>query len=577
MPKGRFMSNGPSTTDGSQQDATAPGNSQPRWLAQLRDNPLIPLIFAGAAVVAIVTALYLWASAPEYRVLFSNLNEADGGRIIAELDQRGVPYRFGPGGQALLVPGDQVHSLRLRLAEQGLPRGGNVGFEIMDNQAFGVSQFNEQVNFQRGLEGQLASSIETLGPVSRARVHLAMARPSVFVREHKPAKASVVLTLQPGRSLGEGQIHAIVHLVSSSVPELATEDVAVVDQKGSLLSRPGTGTDNLDGSRLDYIQQVERRYRQRIESILSPILGAANLRAQVAARIDFTSREETAERYRPNQGDNEAAVRSAQTRTSFAGSDQVARGVPGALSNTPPGAAPSPVELPPAEADGEQEATADNDVPDNLQREDVVNYEVDRNVTHVQYRRGRVERLSVAVVVNYREVTGEEGETSREGLSAEEMDRITRLVRQAVGYDADRGDELEVVNSPFTEQRPDAIETEWWQSADIQRLVLQLGRYLLVLVLAILLYRWLLRPLMRRYTEAPPPAAAETPRVRAAVGNEEDAQETGDDTVDETYDMPSRRRKPSGYEQNLEELKMMAEEDPALIAMIIRNWIAKYE
>ncbi|MBN7795827.1 flagellar basal-body MS-ring/collar protein FliF [Parahaliea mediterranea] len=573
------MSNGPSATDGKQQETTAPGNSQPRWLAQLRDNPLIPLLFGGAAVIAIVTALFLWASAPEYRVLFSNLSEADGGRIIAELDQRGVPYRFGPGGQALLVPGEQVHDLRLRLAEQGLPRGGNVGFEIMDNQAFGVSQFNEQVNFQRGLEGQLASSIESLGPVSRARVHLAMARPSVFVREHKPAKASVVLTLQPGRSLGEGQVNAIVHLVSSSVPELAIEDITVVDQNGSLLSRPGAaGGRDLDGTQLDYIQEVEHSYRQRIESILSPILGNANLRAQVAAQIDFTSREETAERYGPNQGDNAAAVRSAQTRTSFTGGDEVARGVPGALSNTPPGAAPSPVELPPADDNGEPQDNTDDGRPDNLQREDVVNYEVDRNVTHTQHRRGRVQRLSVAVVVNYREATNEDGETVQEPLPPEELERITRLVRQAMGYDEARGDELEVVNSPFTEQRPVIVEQQWWQSPDIQRLVLQLGRYLLVLILAVLLYRWLLRPLLRRYTAPPQEEAREEPRIRAMVGDDElEADEAGD-AGDGTYDMPrGRRRKPSGYEQKLADLKAMSEEEPAIIAMIVRNWIAKYE
>src|SRR5690606_14200944 len=162
------------------------------------------------------------ASTPEYRVRYANLSEADGGRILSELEQRGVPYRFSDGGQAVMVPADQVHRLRLQLAEQGLPQAGNVGLSIMDKQAFGISQFAEQVNFQRGLEGELASSIESLSPVARARVHLAMARPSVFIREREPAKASVVLTLHPGRALGDGQVQAIAHMVSSSVPELAT-------------------------------------------------------------------------------------------------------------------------------------------------------------------------------------------------------------------------------------------------------------------------------------------------------------------------------------------------------------------
>src|SRR5690606_4350579 len=263
------------------------------WLARLRANPLIPLLVAGAAVVAIVAALLMWASAPTYRVLFSNLTEADGGRIIAALEQQGVQYRFSEGGQALLVPGDQVHKLRLQLAEQGLPEGGNVGLDIMEKQAFGVSQFAEQVNFQRGLEGELARSIEALGPVERARVHLALAKPSVFIRDRQPAKGSVVLTLQPGRALGDAQVNAMVHLVASSVPELAPEDVTVVDQSGRLLSRETGPGHDLDGTRLRYTEEVERAYQQRIEKILEPILGRGNVRAQVTAQIDFSRREET--------------------------------------------------------------------------------------------------------------------------------------------------------------------------------------------------------------------------------------------------------------------------------------------
>ncbi|MFD2837047.1 flagellar basal-body MS-ring/collar protein FliF [Azotobacter vinelandii] len=269
-----------------------------RLVAPMRSQPLLPLMLAGAAVVAVVAALLLWAREPEYRVLFANLDEADGGRIIGELDRRAIPYRLSEGGHSLLVPADQLHTLRLQLAEQGLPQGGNVGFELLDKQAFGVSQFAEQINFQRGLEGELARSIESLGPVSRARVHLAMAKQSVFVREREPARASVVLNLQPGRELGESQVNAIAHLVSSSVPGLSIDAVTVVDQNGRLLSRQG-GARDLDGTQLDYIDEVERSYQRRIENILAPILGAQNVRAQVVAQIDFASREQTAERYAP--------------------------------------------------------------------------------------------------------------------------------------------------------------------------------------------------------------------------------------------------------------------------------------
>lgn len=225
---------------------------------QLRGSPLVALLIAGAASIAVVAALMLWASAPQYRVLYSNLSEADGGSIIAELDSRSIPYRFSQGGQALMVPGDQVHKLRLQLAEQGLPKGGNVGLELMEDQAFGISQFAEQINYQRGLEGELARSMESLGPVAEARVHLALAKDSVFVRRREPAKASVVLTLEPGRVLGKGQVNAVAHMVSSSVPDLAAEAVTVLDQNGRLLSRPDGGSLGLDGTQLDYVAEVER-------------------------------------------------------------------------------------------------------------------------------------------------------------------------------------------------------------------------------------------------------------------------------------------------------------------------------
>src|SRR5690606_19750278 len=241
------------------------------WLEKLKQQGLVPLLLGGATFVGLVIALILWASAPEYRVLYSNLSEADGGRIINELETRQIKYQLNGAG-TILVPADQVHKLRLQMAEQGLPNGGNVGFALMDNQAFGISQFAEQVNFQRALEGELASSMESLGPVQKARVHLAMAKASVFVREREPAKASVILTLHPGRKLGDGQVQAIIHMVSSSVPELAPDNVTVVDQYGALLSQ-NNRDDALSGSKLDYIQQVERSYQQRIENILIPILG----------------------------------------------------------------------------------------------------------------------------------------------------------------------------------------------------------------------------------------------------------------------------------------------------------------
>ncbi|GGC96245.1 flagellar basal-body MS-ring/collar protein FliF [Vreelandella lutescens] len=546
-----------------------------RTMKQLRGNPLVVVLVAAAASIAIVAALFMWASSPDYRVLYSNLSEADGGRIIAELDSRGVPYQFGQGGQALLVPSDQVHTLRLQLAEQGLPQGGNLGLELMETQAFGISQFAEQVNFQRGLEGELARSIESLGPVESVRVHLSMAKPSVFIRDREPAKASVVLTLLPGRVLGEGQVSAIVHMVSSSVPELAIEDVTVVDQNGRLLTANSSRGNDLDGTQLAYITEVERSYQQRIENILSPIVGSNNVRAQVAAQIDFSRREQTSERYNPNQAPNESAVRSRQLSLSYDGEDPLATGIPGALSNTPPGVAPSPINQPDAE-EGDGDAVAEPGALRNLRQEDVVNYEVDRSIEHIQHRLGQVQRLSAAVVVNFRNITNEEGDVEQVALSAEEIAQIERLVQQAMGFSELRGDQVEVVNTPFAGDDDARIEPVWWQHPDNLALGATLGRYLLVALAALLLYLLILRPLIKRYTQ-PPIMAATTPggMLNTSVGGEEDEQEgEGEADDDDTYsNKPKRRRKTSLYEHNLNDLREMAQEDPRMVAMIIRSWM----
>ncbi|MFN2409303.1 MAG: flagellar basal-body MS-ring/collar protein FliF [Halomonas sp.] len=566
----------PSSRDGTGGDKTKTSFSD-RVLSQLRGNPLVALLVAGAAAIAVIAVLMMWASSPSYRVLYNNLDEADGGRIITELDARGVPYRFSDNGQALMVPSDQVHSLRLYLAEQGLPQGGNVGLELMEDQAFGISQFAEQVNYQRGLEGELSRSIESLSPVEGVRVHLSMAKPSVFIRDREPAKASVVLTLLPGRVLGDGQVSAIVHMVSSSVPELAPEDVSVVDQNGRLLSADTGGNNDLDGSQLEYLAEVESSYQRRIENILTPILGEENVRAQVAAQVDFSRREETSERYGPNQPPNEAAVRSRQLSLSLDGNDPLGNGIPGALSNTPPGTAPSPINQPDEEGeDGEEgEEAPDDDALRNLQQDDVVNYEVDRNIEHIQHRLGRVERLTAAVVINYRETTNDEGEPEQVPLSNEEVQQIERLVRQSMGFSDARGDAIDVVNTPFAEIEEDTSDTpEWWQRRGILELAGQLGRYLMVALAALLLYLLILRPLIKRYTESPVMAAAAPGTgVQARVGDDaEESTEDGEDT-DETYQKPKRRRKPSLYEDNLNDLREMAQEDPRMVAMIVRSWM----
>ena len=329
--------------------ATATSSPQTKsleWMSRLRANPKVPLIVAGAAAIAIVVAMVLWAKQPDYRTLFSNLSDQDGGAIVTQLTQMNVPYRFSDNGGALEVPADKVHELRLRLAQQGLPKGGAVGFELLDQEKFGISQFSEQVNYQRALEGELARTIETLGPLKSARVHLAMPKPTLFVREQKAPSASVTVNLQPGRALDEGQISAVVHLVSSAVAGLPPGNVTLVDQMGRLLTKSNTSARDLNDAQLKYATDVENRVQSRIEAILGPIVGTSNVHAQVTAQIDFADKEQTEEQYRPNGDAAQAVMRSRQVNENLQVGGPNPGGVPGALSNQPAPANTAPITTP---------------------------------------------------------------------------------------------------------------------------------------------------------------------------------------------------------------------------------------
>ncbi|ALQ01328.1 flagellar basal-body MS-ring/collar protein FliF [Pseudomonas brassicacearum] len=543
-----------------------------------RSQPLLPLLLAGAAVIATVVALLLWAREPEYRVLFSSLSEADGGQIIGELDKRGIPYRLGEGGNTIMVPSDKMNALRLQLAEQGLPKGGSIGFELLDKQAFGVSQFAEHLNYQRGLEGELSRTIESLGPVAKARVHLVMAKQSVFVRDREAARASVVLTLQPGRELGQSQANAIVHLVTSSVPELNVDAVTVVDQNGRLLSQTHTDNTGLDGSQLSYVREVEQSYRRRIEDILTPLLGNQNVHAQVVAQIDFSSRESTAERYAPNQDPNEAAVRSKQTSEHVLEEDGAGRGVPGALTNTPPNTpAPTRATAPtPAAGTAPQTANTANaaeaQTGKSLQSERMINYEVDRNIEHVKSGLGNIQRLTTAVVVNYRTVL-KDGTPTPEPLSKEELENINNLVRQAMGFTESRGDALQVINSPFVETDTAVVEQAWWKTPEAYNLMMSALRYLLVAFAALTLWWLVLRPLQRRNAQMDRHALADLSEPGTALVPT--AKGTGVVVANQEHPPQALPRKSAVYEQNMQSLQQIAAEDPRLVAMIVRGWMKK--
>ncbi len=559
---------------------TAPG--VPPAFAPLVDRlkalPRVALMIGGALLVALIVAILLWSRGPNYQVLFSNLNERDGGAIIASLTQMNVPYQFQAGSGALMVPAERVHETRLNLASQGLPRGGSVGFELLDDAQFGASQFTEQVNYQRALEGELARSIESVQAVESARVHLAMPRQSLFVRDRQPPTASVLVHLYGGRTLDAAQVAAVAHLVSASVPELTLANISIVDQYGRLLSNEEGDGRGLDDSQLRLVRDMEQRFAQRIEAILTPLVGPGNARAQVTAQLDFTRREETSEVYRPNQVPGSASVRSQQTLETVNGDVTLPQGIPGALSNQPPLDPVAPIVNPDAidaidaddaaaedlaaGLDGANAAQAElaeagmaGDLAQdgNARRETTTNFEVDRTITHLQHPVGQLQRLSVAVVVNH--LPNAEGEP--QPLSEQDLADLRMLVQQAMGYSAERGDTVNVVNQAFAGTIKPRLE--WWEEPHTIALGQTAINGLVIIVALLLLWLAVMRPVMRRRAA----------RVEVA----QQAQQAEVDEAQRAAEAAQKARRQSRYDENLETARTLAQKDPRAVAAVLRGWL----
>jgi len=518
----------------------------------------IMLALGVAAAVAVMVAVWMWGQQPDYRVLFSNFSDRDGGAIVAELEKMNIPYKYAEGGGAVLVPADRVHDARLKLASQGLPKGGNVGFELMENQKLGSSQFVERVNFQRAMEGELARSIESVSSVQAARVHLAMPKDSVFVSEQKAPTASVLLNLHPGRTLDQQQISAIVHLVASSVPDLPIKNVTLVDQNGNLLSDSGkpASINGMDPSQIKYVQELQQNVVKRIESIITPIVGPNNVRAEATADVDFSRSEQAVESYKPNQTPDAMVVRSQQTSESLNGTGNPG-GVPGALTNQPPAPATAPIT-----AAGENAAPpANGALAANTRKDATVNYEVDKTIQYVQQAGGGLKRLSVAVVVNYKKSTSAEGKVVMTPLTKAETAQITNLVKEAMGFNAERGDSINVVNTPFARAEVEVIpELPWWkqsQYVEYLEMAKAAGKYLLMALVLFILYLRVLKPLMKKLSDAakmPPPI--QNPQLQHAMAAR-----------------PGQRN----YQDNLTRAQQLANQDPRVVANIVKTWVGSNE
>ena len=546
--------------------STASTAASSSTLDQLRANPRLPLAIGVSVVVAAAVALWLWSRTPDYGVLYSNLSDRDGGAIIASLQQMNIPYKFAEGGGALMVAANKVPEARLRLASQGLPKGGSAGFELMDNQKFGTSQFVEQVNYQRALEGELARSINSISSVDSARVHLALPKPSLFVRDQKKPSASVVLSLHRGRSIDEGQVSAIVHLISSSVPELSDKSITVVDQAGKLLSAANSGTRGLDVSQLKYAQEIEQGYIRRIEAILQPLMGTANVHAQVAAEIDFSVVENTDEKYRPNQTPGSAAIRSQQSSDSIQTGGSAAGGVPGALSNQPPVNPVAPIALPASAAAGQAATATAAALPGNTRKDGTINYELDRTIRHVQQGAGGIKRLSVAVVVNYRGSVDAQGKRAAKALTATELEQVNNLVKEAMGFSADRGDSLNVVNSAFASDTTEAVELPLWKQPENIGLAKTAGQYLLIGILALFAWFAVFRPLLRKHLQ-PEPVALPAP------DSQDDALEGNGQQVPAEFLAQAQQRQEHRHIENVKYAQDLSVKDPQMVAMLMKHWM----
>jgi flagellar M-ring protein FliF len=566
----------------------------PRWTQGLR--PILLLIGIAAAVAVGVTVV-LWSRGPNYSMLYANLAAEDQAQITQALDAAAIPYRLETGSNALMVPTDRLSEARLKLAGQGLPDNDN-GFSMLTKDAgLGVSQFVENARYQHAMETELAHTIASLRPVDGARVHLAVPRQSAFVRDQRDGSASVFVQLKPGRRLEQEQVQAIVNLVASSVPDLHSNQVTVIDQQGHLLTTPpGNDDSSLREERFQVVQRLEDDYEQRIESIVTPIVGVGRVRAQVVAQVDTSTTEQATEDYKPGS----QIVRSEQESQSASRDAAQGGGVPGALSNQPPAsgvAQAPPPNKPPATAAatpaaGQTQAGADaaavSSAPDNVTSQSTKNYEIDRTVAYTRQPAGQLKRLTVAVVVDDMPVIGKDGKPAKgRPLTDAELAHITTLVKDAVGFDQSRGDSVNVVNASFrTEAVPVDTELEkvpLWETPLFRDMAKLAAGVIVLLVLALAVLRPMIKALM--------PSA----QTRGLLGGPGDNVQIGGGGTNAAYagGMPQHGNAGEAggsagggagyvappapgvpYDQQITNARALVNQDPKRVAQVVRNWVS---
>lgn len=551
-------------------------------------RPLLLLLGVALAVAAGVTVV-LWWRGPDWTLLYGNLSDSDASSVVQSLQAGNIEYKIDNASGAIMVPRERVRDARMQLAAQGLPQGKSGGFDMISKDpGFGVSQFMENARYQYALESELARTISSLQAVDAARVHLAIPQQSAFVRDRRPVSASVFLQLRAGHRLQPEQVSAIVHLVASSIPELESDQVTVVDQQGRLLSSPKTGDAAIEAEQFEAAHQIEDTYMQRIEQLIAPIVGDGRVRAQVTVDLDAAASEEAHEQYKPDG----SVVRSEQESEEVTRGGAMAGGVPGALTNQPPAGgqaqpavAAKPATPPPAStsasagnaanrsstsaqanAAGAAAASASEaNVPESSSKQSTRNYEIDRTVSYSRQPAGRVRRVTVAVLVDNVRTVGADGKVSTQPLSKEQIENITQLVKNAVGFDQSRGDSVNVVNESFQDDTPPPIKPEEvpiWQKPmvrDITRLVLGA---LVLIVLALGVLRPLIKNLANHAVVAQAQPSLAPPAAGSAGGTEQAAAGAA---------APSSPA--LAYEQQLVQARSLVSQDPKRVAQVVKTWV----
>jgi flagellar M-ring protein FliF len=535
--------------------------SPARGIADIPGLKQIGLLAGVAAAVAAAIWLVLWSQGQNYTVLYGQLSERESGQVMDALTAAGIEFKLNPSG-AVSVPEAKVQEARIRLATQGLPQSDSMGIEMIQKEsALGSSSMMETARYQSVLETELARTIVKVQGVQTARVHLALPKPTVFLRDARKATASVMLQLYPGRRLEPGQVAAIVHLVASSVPELAPSDVTLVDQAGTLLNSPDENAEQAASTRqFAETRKLEQSYQQRILELLEPMIGPGRVRATVTADMDFTVTEETRENYDPQK----TAVRSEQTSNEQRKGGDGAEGIPGALSNQPPGTSGAPAipgaATPGNPAPGAAQSTAAGSGPSSTAQRSTRNFEVDRTLSYVKQPVGVLKRLSVGVVLDDWQKTDADGKVTTAPMSDTDIKRFTQLVRESIGLKEDRGDQLNVLNQAFRSSGPlGPVESlPLWQTPWITQLAKQIVGAALVLVVAFLV----LRPLMKSLTKS-------APRITAGA----DADLDGDRLSIGGQGGKAIKLAPS-FEQQIAAARTLVGQDPRRAAQVVKDWVS---